>query len=160
MAFFSSLKQNIIAYRSSKVPDRIFEIYQLWQSGFSRVYSNCYCSCSIEAEIIKICQSSHKMYSNNIVNFQKSTTIWNACTKKSGNLLKEPRTSSLLFLSSPLAWRCPLLIFSVVCSFPFLQVFWCIPDWAVLFVPLFLFYYFFNIFTMAHFSIPNSIPIS
>ena len=58
---FSSLKQNFIAYRSSKVSDCIFEIHQLWQSGFSRVYSNCFCSCSFEAEIIKIGQSSHKM---------------------------------------------------------------------------------------------------
>ena len=32
------------------------------------------------------------MYSNNILNFQESTTISNACTKKSGNLLKAPRT--------------------------------------------------------------------
>ena len=81
--FFPSLKQNFITYRSSKVssrPDCIFEIDQLWQSGFSRVYSNC-CSCSFEPEIIKIGQSSHKMYSNNIVNFQESTTILNACTK-------------------------------------------------------------------------------
>ena len=31
------------------------------------------------------------MYSNNIVNFQESTTILNACTKKSGNLLKASR---------------------------------------------------------------------
>ena len=46
----------------------------------------------LKAEIIKIGQSSHKMYSNNILNFQKSTTIFNACTKKSGNLLKAPRT--------------------------------------------------------------------
>ena len=41
-AFFPSLKQNFIAYRSSKIfsrPDCIFEIHQLWQSGFSRVYS-------------------------------------------------------------------------------------------------------------------------
>ena len=33
VAFFSSLKQNFIAYRSSKVsshPDCIFEIHQLW----------------------------------------------------------------------------------------------------------------------------------
>ena len=30
------------------------------------------------------------MYSNNIVNFQESTTILNACTKKSGNLLNAP----------------------------------------------------------------------
>ena len=32
------------------------------------------------------------MYSNNIVNSQESTTILNACTKKSGNLLNEPRS--------------------------------------------------------------------
>ena len=71
-------QQNFIAYHSSKVslcPDCIFEIHQLWQSGFSRVYSNCYCSCSFEPEILRIGQLSHKMYSNNIVNFQESTTI-------------------------------------------------------------------------------------
>ena len=47
-AFFPSLKQNFIAYRSSKVSSRpvcIFEIHQLRQSGFSRVHSNCFCSC-------------------------------------------------------------------------------------------------------------------
>ena len=60
VAFFPSLKQKFIAYRSSKVWYCIFEIHQLWQSGFSRVYSNC-CSCSFEAEIIKIGQPSHKM---------------------------------------------------------------------------------------------------
>ena len=54
------------------------------------MYSNCCCSCSFEPEIIKIGQSSHKMYSNNIVNFQESTTILNACIKKSGNLLNGP----------------------------------------------------------------------
>ena len=79
---FPSLKQNFIAYRSSSYPDYIFEIHQLWQSGFSRVYSNCCCSCLFEPEIIKIGQSSHKMYSNNILNFQEFTTILNACTKK------------------------------------------------------------------------------
>ena len=55
--FFSSLKQNFIAYRSSKVssrPDCIFEIHQLWQSGFSRVYSTSCCSCSFEPEIKKL----------------------------------------------------------------------------------------------------------
>ena len=41
-----------------------------------------YCSCSFEPEIIKIGQSSHKMYSNSILNFQESMTILNACTKK------------------------------------------------------------------------------
>ena len=68
--------------------DCIFEINQLWQSGFSRVYSNCCCSCSFEAEIIEIGQSSHKMYSNKILNFQESTTILNACTKKVWKLIK------------------------------------------------------------------------
>ena len=90
VAFFPSLKHNFIAYHSFKVsshPDCIFEIHQLWQSGFSRVYSNCCCSCSFEPEIIKIDQPSHNMYSNKILNFQESTTILNACTKKSGNLL-------------------------------------------------------------------------
>ena len=51
------------------------------------MYSNSCCSCLFEAEIIKIGQSSHKMYSNNILDFQESTSILNACTKKSGNLL-------------------------------------------------------------------------
>ena len=86
VAFFPSLKQNFIVYRSSKVsscPDCIFEIHQLWQSGFSRVYSNCCCRCSFEREIIIIGQSFHKMYSSNILNFQESTTILNAHTKKS-----------------------------------------------------------------------------
>ena len=39
VAFFASLKQNSIAYCFSKVsscPDCIFEIHQLWQSGFIR----------------------------------------------------------------------------------------------------------------------------
>ena len=39
---FPSLKQNFIAYHSCKVsscPDCIFENHQLWQSGFSRVYT-------------------------------------------------------------------------------------------------------------------------
>ena len=94
VAFFPSLKQNFIAYPSSKVssrPDCIFEIHQQWQSGFSRVYSNYCYSCSFEPKIIKICQSSHNMYSNYILNFQKSTTILNACTKKSVNLSYAPR---------------------------------------------------------------------
>ena len=75
VAFFPCLKHNFIAYRSSKVsshPDCIFEIHLLWQSGFSRLYSNSCCSCSFELEIIKIGQSSHEMYSNNILNFQES----------------------------------------------------------------------------------------
>ena len=91
VAFFPSLKQNFIAYRSSKVssrPDCIFEVHQLYQSGFSRMYSNSWCSCSFEAEIIKIYLSYHKMYSNNILNFQVSTIILNACTKKVWKLIE------------------------------------------------------------------------
>ena len=42
---FPSLKQNFIAYHSSNLCScsdcMIFKIPQLWQSGFSRVYSNC-----------------------------------------------------------------------------------------------------------------------
>ena len=73
VAFFPSLKHDFIAYRSSKVssrPDCIFKIHYLWQSGFSRVYSNSFCSCSFPSEIIKIRESSHKMYSNNILIFK------------------------------------------------------------------------------------------
>ena len=54
---FPSLKQNFIAFRSSKMssrPNCIFEIHQLWQSGFSRVYSNSLCSCWFKHEIRKI----------------------------------------------------------------------------------------------------------
>ena len=82
VAFFPSLKQNFFAYHSSKVSDCIFETHQQWNSGFSRVYSNCCCSCSFEPEIIKIGQSSH-----NIQNFQKSTTILNSHMKKVWKLI-------------------------------------------------------------------------
>ena len=87
-SFFPSLKQNFIAYSSSKVSDCIFEIYQLWQSGFSRVYSNSCPSFSFEPKIIKNGQSLYKMYSNNIVNVQESTTILDAHTKKVWKLIE------------------------------------------------------------------------
>ena len=47
-----------------------FLMSRLWQSNFSRVYSNSCCCCLFEREIIKIGQSSDKMYCNDIVNFQ------------------------------------------------------------------------------------------
>ena len=101
---FSKFKTEFITYRSSKVssrPNCIFAIHQLWQSRFSRVYSNCCCSCSFEPEIKKKKggQSSHKMYSNNILNIQESTTILNASTKLSGNFLKAPRIKEKFFTS-------------------------------------------------------------
>ena len=52
------------------------------------MYSNCFCSCSFEPEIIKTGQSSHKIYSNDILNFQMSMTILNACTKKVWKLIE------------------------------------------------------------------------
>ena len=55
------------------------------------MYSNSCCSCSFEPEIIKIGQPFNNMYGNNILKFQESKTILNACTKKSGNLLNAPR---------------------------------------------------------------------
>ena len=88
VVFFPILKPNFIAYRSSKVSSRsdyIFEIHQLWQSGFSRVYSNCCCSCWFEPKIIKIGQSSH-MYSNNMMNFQRQ--FENAWTRKFWKLIE------------------------------------------------------------------------
>ena len=94
---FPSLKQTSIAYYASKVssrPDCIFEIHLLWLSGFSRVYFYCCCSCSFEREILKISQLSQTMYIHNILNFQGSTTILDACTKMSGNLLNAPRMLS------------------------------------------------------------------
>ena len=86
---FPCLKQNFIAYRSSKVssrPEWILEIHQLWQSGFSRVYFNCFYNCWFEPEIIKIGQSSHKIYNTNMLNFQESTIILNTHTKKDWKL--------------------------------------------------------------------------
>ena len=90
---FPILKQNIIAYRSSKVstrPDCYFELHQLWQSGFSRVYSNSCCCCSFEPEIIKRDLSSHKIYSNKILNFQDYDEF-KCPSQKSKNLLNAPR---------------------------------------------------------------------
>ena len=51
------------------------------------MYSNSCPSCSFEREIIKIGQSSHKMYNNKILNVQGSTTILNDHTKKFWELI-------------------------------------------------------------------------
>ena len=118
--FFPSLRQNSIAYCSSKVssrPDGSFEIHQLWQSGFSRVYSNSCCSWSFETEIIKISQSFHKMYSNKILNFQEFTTILNACTKEVWKLSEPPRKSHVkLHPLNSLSLSLYIYIYICVCA--------------------------------------------
>ena len=92
----------------SSRPDCIFEIHQLWQSRFSRVYSNGCCSCWFEPEIIKISQSPHKIYSGNIVNFQESTTILNAHTKKPGSISNAPRIYICIFCLASFSLSHPL----------------------------------------------------
>ena len=52
--------------------------------------------------MIKIGQSSHKMYSNNILNFQESMTILNACIKKKS--LETYRMHLVSFLSVIILW--------------------------------------------------------
>ena len=84
---FPKFKKKNIAYSSSKVSNCVFEIHHLWQPGFIRVYSNSFCCYWFKPGIITICQSSHKMCSNDILNFEVSTTIINACTKKSLELI-------------------------------------------------------------------------
>ena len=41
------------------------------------------------------------MYRNNIVNFQESMIILNACTKKSGDLLNAPRIYIYIYAPPP-----------------------------------------------------------
>ena len=130
VSFFPSLKQNFIAYRS-------------W------VYSNSCCICSFEPEIIKIGQSCHKMYSNNIVNFQESTAILNAYKNSMETFWRHlvvwfrvissfswDTVFYLFFLSSPLVWWCPLPIFPSIFKFPFLQAFWSSLGIVFRFLPL------------------------
>ena len=51
---FSKFKTQFYCISFTLCPDCLFEIHQLWQSGFSRMYSNWCCSCSFECKIIKI----------------------------------------------------------------------------------------------------------
>ena len=101
VACYPSFKLNLIAYRSSKEssrPNCIFEIHQRWQSGFSKVYSNCCCSCSFAAEIIKIGLSSHKMYNNNKLNLSSVFDNFKCLYKKKVWKLIE-RTAYMKMLS-------------------------------------------------------------
>ena len=142
VAFFPSLKHNFIAYRSSKVstrPDCIFEIHQLWQSGFSRVYSNSSCSCSFEPEIKEIGQSSHKMYSNNILNFQESLTILNTRTKKSGNLLKALRIHTYTYVYICLCMY--ICVYICVCVCMYVCVYKCVCIYVCIYVCMYVYLY-------------------
>ena len=56
---FPKFKTKFYCISFFKVSDCIFEIHQLWLSGFSWVYSNGCCSCSFEPGITKLGQSSH-----------------------------------------------------------------------------------------------------
>ena len=103
-----------------------FEIHQLCQSGFSKVYSNCCCSCSFEAGIMKIVQSSHKRYSNNILNFQESTTILNACTKKSGNLLNTPHIYIYIYIYIYIIVRVCVFVSIYICMYICISVRVCL----------------------------------
>ena len=62
------------------------------------MYSNSCCSCSFKPEIIKISRPSYNMYSNNILNFQVSSKISNAYTKK---ILKLIEGTTLLMVPLP-----------------------------------------------------------
>ena len=62
VAFFPSLKQNFIAYRSSKVSDCILKFTNCNNHGLVGCIPIAAVAVSFEAEIIKIGQSSHKMY--------------------------------------------------------------------------------------------------
>ena len=137
VAFFSSLKQNFIVNRSSKVssrPDCIFEIQQQWKSGFSRMCSSSCCSCWFEPEIIRISQSSHQMYSNNIVNFQDSTTILNACPETSEIFLNAPRIYIYIYIYIYMCvcvcvcvCVCDIYIYMCVCDI-YIFIYMCVCD--------------------------------
>ena len=115
VAFFPSLKQSFIAYRSSKVssrPDWIFEIPQLWQSGFRRVYSTWCCSSSFKPEIIRCLAVAYWIFKS-LRQFERPEQ-----KKKSGNLLKAPRTKE---------WNKVPIIYVVPCfTLSFLVCFWWI----------------------------------
>ena len=89
--FFPSLKHDFIVYCSSKVsscPDCIFEIHQLWQSGFSIVYSNCCCSCSFEAEIIKLVSHLIRCIAITYWIFKSLQQFWMPVQKKVWKLIE------------------------------------------------------------------------
>ena len=74
--------------------DCIFEIHQLWQSGFSRVYSYYCCSCSFNPEIIKLVSHLIRYIAIAYWIFKCLQQFQMSIRKMSGSLLYEPRTSA------------------------------------------------------------------
>ena len=83
VAFFPSLKQNFIAYPYFKVSDCILEITSCDNQALVGYFPIAAVAVHLNLKSEKIDQLSHKMVSNNILNFQESTTILNASIKKS-----------------------------------------------------------------------------
>ena len=88
MSYFKSLKQNSITYRSSKVQIAFFKFTSCDNQILVGWIPFPAVAVHFNPEIIKIGQSSYKMCNNNILNFQASTTILNACTKKVFKLIE------------------------------------------------------------------------
>ena len=147
VAFFSRFKLNFIAYRSTKCPHCFYEIYQLWHTGFSRVHSDSCCSCSFESGIQRIGQSSHKIFSVNILNFQESTTILNACTKKVSVLIEGTANLSLSLSLSIYIYIYNIYIYIYIyiymhiylCIFIFLSV--CLSLYIYVYIGIYIYIY-------------------
>ena len=75
VAVFPSWKQNFIAYRSSSRPDCIFEITSRDNQALVGYIPFPVLTVHLKLKSEKIGQSSEKMYSNNILKYQESTTI-------------------------------------------------------------------------------------
>ena len=100
-SFFPSLKQNLLHIVLLKC--RHVQIAFLkFTSCDNQALVGCIPIAAV-AEIIRIGQSCHKMYSNKILNFQVSTTILDYCKKMSGNLLNSPRIIKKIMIQTYLS---------------------------------------------------------
>ena len=84
VAFFPSLKPNFIAYRSSKVSIAFLQ----FTSCDNQAFVGCIPIAAVAVDLNV--WSSHNMYSNNILNFQETTTILNGHTRKVWKLIVWP----------------------------------------------------------------------
>ena len=148
VAFFPSLKHNFIAYCSSKVssgPECIFEIDQLWQSGFSRVYSNCCCNCWFEPEIIKISFFLSHLRSS-LLSFFLSFFLFHLCS---------PPSFFLSFFSTDVLPRLSFFLSFFLLSFVSLFIsplFFFLPSSFIDPIAIFSFFFLFSFFSFFLFS--------